>query len=35
MAIYEMRTYTLQVDRPLVLSQEIKLLTTAPWGPQP
>ena len=36
MAVYEMRTYTLQVGKMgLVLSQEVKLLTAAPWGPHP
>jgi hypothetical protein len=29
MTVYEMRTYTLHV------SQEVKLLTAAPWGPHP
>jgi hypothetical protein len=30
MTVYEMRTYTLHV-----VSQEVKLLTAAPWGPHP
>ena len=39
MTVYEMRTYTLHVGRMAeavkLASQEVKLLTAAPWGPQP
>ena len=39
MTVYERRTYTLPVGKmgeaALVVSQEVKRLTAAPWGPHP
>jgi hypothetical protein len=40
MTVYEMRTYTLQVGKMVrrsssIATQEVKLLTAAPWGPHP
>ena len=32
MAIYEMRTYTLQGGK---MAEAVKLLTAVPWGPHP
>jgi len=41
MALYELRTYTLHVGKmaeageALLMTQEVKLLHPAPWGPHP
>ena len=32
MALYELRTYTLYVGK---MSEAVKLLNAAPWGPHP